>query len=233
MALARISATAATLTAVAILLMGEADQNGSALGLSALSNLAISPQSQNAANAVASEAPAGPSGLAAGVAPYSGSIPAALLLRVPVSGIVPGNVSIAPDIHNPLENDPGAAERGRKDFDAFNCSGCHAANGAGGMGPSLSNDSWIYRSTPANIYLTIVQGRSKGMPAFGAMLPDSTVWELVAYIDSIAEKPNGKFGKTISASDSLPDMEQVSANRVQTADPWSVTEAFHNGQKPQ
>jgi hypothetical protein len=64
------------------------------------------------------------------------------------------------------------------------------------------------------------------------MLPDSTVWELVSYVDSIAEKPNGKFGKTISAAESLPDMEQVSANRVQTADPWGATEAFHNGQKP-
>jgi len=65
-------------------------------------------------------------------------------------------------------------------FRCLNCSGCHAANGGGAMGPSLSDDIWIYRSSPANIYLSIAQGRAAGMPAFGAMLPDRTVWELVA-----------------------------------------------------
>jgi cytochrome c oxidase cbb3-type subunit 3 len=167
------------------------------------------------------------------VAPYSGVIPAGLLLRVPVTGIVPGNVSTAPNIKNPLAGDPNAVQRGMRDFDAFNCSGCHAANGAGGMGPSLSDDQWVYRSTPANIYLTIVQGRAAGMPSFGAMLPDTTIWELVSYIESIAEKPSGKFGKTVSAQEQLPALEQVSANRVQTVNPWQYTEDFRNGQKPE
>src|SRR3954471_16222013 len=150
------------------------------LMLSAQSKLAPSPQ------AAASQ--------------YRGAVPAAALLRVPVTGIYPGNVNQAPKITNPLANDPNAAQRGMKDFDAFNCSGCHAANGAGGMGPSLSNDKWIYRASDANIYLSIVQGRANGMPAWGAVLPDRTVWELVAYIRSISEKPTGKFGKTTSVS---------------------------------
>jgi cytochrome c oxidase cbb3-type subunit 3 len=107
-----------------------------------------------------------------------------------------------------------------RDFDAFNCSGCHAPNGGGGMGPSLSNDKWIYRSSAANIYLSIVQGRSAGMPAFGAMLPDRTVWELVAYIQSISEKPNGKFGVTTSLAPQSPAREQVPAGHMQTASPW-------------
>ena len=184
---------------------------------------------QNGAD-VTSEEPPGPAGQTAQNAPFSGSVPAATLLRVPVTGIVPGNQPVAPDIKNPLESDPDASTRGMRDFDTFNCSGCHAANGAGGMGPSLSDDQWLYRSSPANIYLTIVQGRSKGMPAFGTLLPDRVIWELVSYIQSITEKPSGTFGKTIS-SDS-PDREQVSANRLQTPNPWRYTEPFYNGQKP-
>jgi len=166
---------------------------------------------------------------------YGGSVSAGALLRVPVTGIYPGGspAGLNPNIQNPLANDPDAAQRGMKDFDAFNCSGCHAANAGGGMGPSLSNDQWIYRSSPANIYLTIVQGRSAGMPAFGAMLPDRTVWELVAYIQSISEKPGKDFGKTVSATPETPPKEQVPAGQIQTATPWQYTEPMPpNGEKP-
>lgn len=163
---------------------------------------------------------------------YAGAVPAAALLRVPVTGIYPGGTNLAPKIANPLANDPNAAQRGMRDFDAFNCSGCHAANAAGGMGPSLSNDKWIYRASDANIYLTIIQGRANGMPAWGAMLPDRTVWELVSYIRSISEKPTGQFGKTTSASPQSPAREQVPADKMQTTTPWEFTEPFANGQKP-
>jgi cytochrome c oxidase cbb3-type subunit III len=131
---------------------------------------------------------------------YNGIVPPGALLRVPVTGIYPGGnaAGLNPNMANPLASDPDAVQRGMRDFDTFNCSGCHAANGAGGMGPSLSDDQWLYRASPANIYLSIVQGRGAGMPAFGAMLPDRTVWELVAYIQSIGEKPGAHFGKTIS-----------------------------------
>ena len=166
---------------------------------------------------------------------YSGAVPAGALLRVPVSGIYPGGtpVGLHVDMPNPLANDPDAVLRGMRDFDAFNCSGCHAANAGGGMGPSLSDDVWIYRSSPANIYLTIAQGRQAGMPAFGAMLPDRTIWELVSYIKSISEKPGPAFGKTTSASPQSPTIEQVPQGRALTATPWKATEPMPpNGQKP-
>ncbi|MGA9794470.1 MAG: c-type cytochrome [Rhizomicrobium sp.] len=165
---------------------------------------------------------------------YSGTIPAAALLRVPVTGIYPGGVpaGLNPSMKNPLANDPDAAARGMKDFDAFNCSGCHMANAGGGMGPALSNARWIYRSSPANIYLDIVQGRAAGMPAFGAMLPDRTVWELVAYIQSISKKPPATFGDTTSATPPSPNFEQVPAGQVQSTTPWQDTEPMPpNGEK--
>lgn len=165
---------------------------------------------------------------------YEGAVPAAALLRVPVSGIYPGGTpaGLNPNMKNPLANDPDAVQRGMKDFDAFNCSGCHMANAGGGMGPALSNSKWIYRSSPANIYLDIVQGRAAGMPAFGAMLPDRTVWELVAYIQSISKEPPATFGSTTSADPQSPDFEQVPAGQVHTATPWQTTEPMPpNGEK--
>jgi cytochrome c oxidase cbb3-type subunit 3 len=157
---------------------------------------------------------------------YSGMVPAEKLLRVPVTGIYPGgNTSgLSPHMQNPLQTDPDAAARGEKDFDNFNCSGCHMARGGGGMGPALSNNIWIYRDSPANIYLDIAQGRDAGMPAFGAMLPDRTIWELVAYIQSIAEKPSSQFGTTTSANPQSPDIEQVPAGKMDTITPWKFTE---------
>lgn len=166
---------------------------------------------------------------------YSGMVAAEKLLRVPVTGIYPGGDprGLVPDMQNPLKDDPDAVTRGAKDFDTFNCSGCHMARGGGGMGPALSDDAWIYRSSPANIYLDIAQGRAKGMPAWGAMLPDRTIWELVAYIQSIAKKPGPTFGTTISANPQSPNMEEVPAEKMDTATPWQFTEPMPpNGEPP-
>jgi cytochrome c oxidase cbb3-type subunit III len=157
---------------------------------------------------------------------YAGLIAPEKLLRVPVTGIYPGGSpnGLNPDIQNPLVKDPDAVARGAKDFDAFNCSGCHMARGGGGMGPSLSNDIWIYRDSPANIYLSIAQGRAAGMPAFGAMLPDRTIWELVAYIESISEKPGAVFGTTTALNPPSPNTEQIPAGKMETTRPWDYTE---------
>ena len=151
-------------------------------------------------------------------------------LDVPINTFVPGAVSVSPKIQLPAE-DPAAAQRGMKAFNAFNCVGCHMGNGGGGMGPALSRRPFIYGSEPQNIYLTIVQGRPKGMPAWGALLPDAIVWDLVAYITGISNAPVGKeWGTTIAPG--APAIEQVPAELQATATPWAYTRKFSNGQKP-
>jgi len=152
------------------------------------------------------------------------------LLEVPVTGIVPGNIDVTPNIKNPVADDSDAANRGMKYFNNFNCSGCHAANGAGGMGPALSNHSFKFGSDPANIYLTIAQGRPTGMPAWGTLLPSSVIWDLVAYIRSISDAPIEQWGTTTSL-DSFT-IEQVPAEFQSTPTPWQYTEPFSFGQKP-
>ncbi len=114
------------------------------------------------------------------------------LLQVRISNNFPGGVAVSPEIKSPVAGDPEAVKRGMQHFIAFNCIGCHANNGAGGEGPALSDQQWLFGSSAENIYLTIVHGRKNGMPAFGGMLPDKTIWELAAYIQSIAEEPTGK-----------------------------------------
>jgi cytochrome c oxidase cbb3-type subunit 3 len=163
-------------------------------------------------------------------APFSAS--ANPILRVPVSGLLPGDVAFTPQINNPLAKDPQAAIRGMQDFNQFNCVGCHAGNGGGGMGPALSEGHFIYGSTPANLFLSIYQGRPNGMPAWGDVLPESTIWELVAYVQSIAHAPDKTFGETISRTPPSPSVEETPSEFLQTARPWSFTTSFSNGQKP-
>jgi cytochrome c oxidase cbb3-type subunit III len=91
----------------------------------------------------------------------TGGTPSAFM-QVPVSNISPGAVPARPEIKNPVANDPEALQRGMTYFTQFNCIGCHADNGGGGMGPALSNTIFIYGSQPENIYLSIYQGRPRG-----------------------------------------------------------------------
>ncbi|MEZ0168660.1 cytochrome c [Microvirga sp. TS319] len=161
---------------------------------------------------------------------YVGGIGAAKLLGTPVSRLFPGNVPLKSGLQNPVGDDPQAAQRGMQYFQAFNCVGCHAPNGAGGMGPSLSNSVFIYGSEPAQIFLTIYQGRPRGMPTWGVMLPGSAIWDLVAYVRSISREPSRQWGQTVSSQ--MPQIEQVPAEYVSTATPWDQTEAFSHGQKP-
>jgi cytochrome c oxidase cbb3-type subunit 3 len=149
---------------------------------------------------------------------------------VPVVTLYPGDVPIRPEVKSPVADDPAAAQRGMEFFNQMNCVGCHAPNGAGGMGPSLSDSKFIYGSEPANIYLSILQGRPKGMPAWGGMLPDQVIWDLVAYIQSISKEPAGGWGKTTSADGFTT--EQVPAEFMTTANPWQYTTPFSYGQAP-
>ena len=47
-----------------------------------------------------------------------------------------------------------AMNEGKRLYDSYNCSGCHA-HGGGAIGPALMDDAWIYGSEPANIFATI------------------------------------------------------------------------------
>ena len=100
------------------------------------------------------------------------------------------------------------------------------------MGPSLSNNIFIYGSAPENIYLSIYQGRPNGMPAWGAVLPDAAIWDLVTYIGKLSNEPNRQWGRTFAQQPLMPDVEQLPSQQVTTSDPWSGTRKFSSGQRP-
>ena len=162
----------------------------------------------------------------------AGNAQAGLFMQVPVTHLAPGASPSRPTIKNPAQGDPQATNRGMQYFINFNCNGCHADNGGGGMGPSLSDNLFLYGSEPENIYLSIYQGRPNGMPAWGAVLPDAVIWDLVTYIGKLSNEPNRQWGRTFSQSPLSPDVEQLPSQQVTTSDPWSGTRKFSFGQKP-
>jgi cytochrome c oxidase cbb3-type subunit 3 len=161
-----------------------------------------------------------------------GNVQSSVFMQVPVSRLAPGASPSRPVIKNPAQGDQQAINRGMQYFINFNCNGCHADNGGGGMGPSLSNNIFIYGPEPENIYLSIYQGRPNGMPAWGAVLPDAVIWDIVTYIGKISNEPSRQWGRTFSQAPLSPDVEQLPSQQATTSDPWSATRKFSSGQKP-
>lgn len=109
----------------------------------------------------------------------------------PARGALSTDLAGAAEVHwpltmrNPLGDSPSVRMAGRQLYLQMNCAGCHGYNGEGNMGPKLSDPYWIYGGTPAAIYRTIDQGRPKGMPAWGKILPPESIWQLTAYIGGL------------------------------------------------
>jgi len=88
-------------------------------------------------------------------------------------------------VENEYEENAYALAEGKRLYSWFNCNGCHA-NGGGGMGPPLLDDTWIYGHEPGQVFATIVEGRPNGMPSFGGRVPAYQIWQLAAYVRSIS-----------------------------------------------
>jgi cytochrome c oxidase cbb3-type subunit 3 len=83
------------------------------------------------------------------------------------------------------ERNANALATGKRLWTWYNCIGCHA-NGGGGSGPALLDDKWIYGGDAESIYRSISEGRPGGMPAFGSRIPRDQVWQLAAFVRSMA-----------------------------------------------
>lgn len=119
-----------------------------------------------------------------------GELPrASQLIAVPVGGTHIPLQKPVQQVTSPYENDPAAIAQGRALFHSMNCVGCHAPQGGGGMGPPLSDGVWIYGGLPAQIFMTIMQGRPNGMPSFANALPEDSIWKLAAYVRTLSSAP--------------------------------------------
>ena len=154
------------------------------------------------------------------------------IIQVPLVNNIPGAVSL-PKIKNPMASDADSAQRGMKYFESMNCVGCHAANGAGGMGPTLSDSTTFkFGSDPGRLYTVISHGAPLGMPAWGSVLPNNVIWDIVSYIENISNDPAKPWGDTFNLSENMPKTEQVPAEFKETASPWNYLQKFSSGKKP-
>lgn len=140
--------------------------------------------------------------------------------NVRVSALQPGTMVDTTHVAGPYDNNAWAVSEGQRLFGWYNCSGCHA-NGGGGMGPPLMDDTWIYGSSPENIYTTIVQGRPNGMPSFAGKIPTPQVWMLVAYVRSLSAL------NTTGARSARSDHMMMYPGSGSLQDPAKPQQSFH------
>ncbi len=146
--------------------------------------------------------------------------PSASPSNVRVSALQPGTVVDTTHVAGPYDDNAWAVSEGQRLFGWYNCAGCHA-NGGGGMGPPLMDDTWIYGSSPENIYNTIVQGRPNGMPSFAGKIPTPQVWMLVAYVRSLSAL------NTTGARSSRSDHMMMYPGSGSLQDPAKPQQSFH------
>ena len=104
---------------------------------------------------------------------------------VQTTELVAGTKAADPFVDTYQEN-AFAVSMGNMYYEQFNCAGCHAPGGGGGMGPPLNDDEWIYGSDPENIFDTVMKGRPNGMPSFRGKISNSQIWQLAAYVRSMS-----------------------------------------------
>ena len=86
---------------------------------------------------------------------------------------------------SPYRRNAYGISEGKRLYSSYNCVGCHS-HGGGGMGPPLMDRHWIYGAQGPTIFESIAKGRPNGMPAFGSRVPESQIWMLVAYVQSMS-----------------------------------------------
>ncbi len=90
-------------------------------------------------------------------------------------------------VENPFEHDDTAVSQGKEIF-MKRCKSCHGADGGGKIGPALTDTEWIYGNADRDIFISVYDGRPKGMPKFGSKISEDDIWKVVTFVGSIANK---------------------------------------------
>lgn len=102
-----------------------------------------------------------------------------------------------------LSRDAQHVAAGKQVF-TTNCVPCHAAGGAGLIGPNLTDDYWIHGGRPLEILHTVRTGvLAKGMPAWGPVLQPQQLTNVVAYVLTLHDThpPNPKAPEGVKLED--------------------------------
>ena len=104
------------------------------------------------------------------------------------SGTMTGEVLVA------MAHDPAAVARGRETFTST-CAACHRADGAGNIGPNLTDNAWMHGGKPMDVFRSVHDGWPlKGMPTWAPALGEKRVTEVAAYVLTLKNSnvPGGK-----------------------------------------
>ena len=81
-----------------------------------------------------------------------------------------------------IDRSPAAVEAGAKVYQQ-NCTGCHGVDLHGGIGPNLTDATWIHGGKPTEIQSTITKGvPAKGMLTWGPILGPSKIAQVTAFV---------------------------------------------------
>jgi cytochrome c oxidase cbb3-type subunit 3 len=107
-----------------------------------------------------------------------------------------------------FEGNAPAIAQGQQLFTSMNCAGCHS-HGGGGMGPALMDGKWRYGGRIDQIASSISEGRPNGMPAWRSKLTQDQIWQLSAYVRSLAglEPVDAVSARTDSMSNTPPQTQ--------------------------
>jgi cytochrome c oxidase cbb3-type subunit 3 len=84
-----------------------------------------------------------------------------------------------------LGRDPRALDVGRNLF-LNNCAACHGSDGGGAPGfPSLNDADWLWGGDAETVHASIANGRTGVMPAWGPVLGDTGVEDVLDYVFSL------------------------------------------------
>ncbi|MEX1001605.1 MAG: cbb3-type cytochrome c oxidase N-terminal domain-containing protein [Crocinitomicaceae bacterium] len=77
--------------------------------------------------------------------------------------------------------DASTLNKGRSIFNEF-CVTCHMEGGAGGSGPNLTDEFWIYKGDIKGVFETIAEGADNGMKAWKNQLNGAEIQAVASYI---------------------------------------------------
>lgn len=93
---------------------------------------------------------------------------------------------------NPFRGDKEAAAEGAKLYRKLNCYACHGAAGGGGMGPNLTDETWMNgEGSDADLLLQILDGKG-AMPPYRAIVEEDDAWKLITFVRTLYRGDPGK-----------------------------------------
>jgi cytochrome c-L len=90
---------------------------------------------------------------------------------------------------NPYKGDTSAAASGRALYDQW-CASCHLADGAGRIGPNLTDTTVVHPrvATDVGLFEIIYGGGSGAMQSFGNRLTQDEILRVMAFVETLKKR---------------------------------------------